>query len=782
MFNSIFIEILMPITTRTYYTTSSTGVSTTTSTSYVDKVALTFTPEASSNYAIFWSAVISGSSITNFNNVRLRKTTGTAITLQEFSIDRDELLEENALIGTVIYTSSASPITESFAVQFNTSVGTDTIGLSDTYITALKLSDASGDTYQTNLAVTSSNVNTYSSANSITVGPGNWYIIGSATVNVNTITAGSRGLTGIRIYNVSTTSGSMEHDSWYPEAVNNYTAYYGIITASVASNTTFELQLKDNSAGSSSLRERTLLALRRDGFSNGTSNYSVKEAETFSFLANVTQVNLTASFNVEPVEKVKALVIGSWVTTPTSELSSQAQSNFRQDGVNLFTYAGQILAEGQTLYDLFQNGYAGVITVSSGSKFDIRQGGNSALLSQSIKNASILVLPLEEQFPTRRIRYVNTDSTPGGDGTTNNTTGGTRAYASLSSSLVAEKTAQSNLTTNDEILEIRCSGTTVADTASVEILSWATSPRNYILITTGSSSQKAVSPWSTSRYRLSVNSGRNITSYESVTIDGLQLENTSGTATNVIQLFDANTNEATVIKNCYIKADNATAINVAISENSSFYAINNLISGSSLSNYGMFIAGDIGALPNTKYYIYNNTFVGFEFEHIYLSLNEVGDTASIKNNLFYRGYSTGEWTFRTVNTSGSQIYETNASSDARAPANTSNGGTLRNRTFTFENESAGNYGLSAADVGAKDVGTDLSTDIYYAFNTDFDLTVRPIGGSWDVGAFEAPPVTTTTTTAPPPPPGSFFTIVQVTQGSLVSIQQSSAVGSFVFTS
>jgi hypothetical protein len=730
MFNSIFIEILMPITTRTYYTTSSTGLSTTTSTSYIDKVALTFTPEASSTYAIFWSGVISGSSITNFNNVRLHKTTGTAVTFQEFSIDRDELLEENALIGTVIYTSSASPTEESFAVQFNTSVGTDTIGLSDTYITALKLSDASSDTYQTDLTVTSSNVNTYSSVNSITVGPGNWYIIGSATVNVNTTTAGSRGLTGIRIYNASTTSGSMEHDSWYPESANNFTAYYGVITASVASNTTFELQLKDNSAGSSSLRERTLLALRRDAFSNGTSNYSVNETETFSFLANVTQVSLTASLDAE---KVKALVIGSWVTTPTNEASSQAQSNFRQDGVNLFTYAGQILAEGQTLYDLFQNGYAGVITVSSGSKFDIRQGGNSALLSQSIKNASILVLPLEESFPTRRVRYVNTDSTPGGDGTTNNTTGANRAYASLSSSLVEEKIVQSNLITGDETLEIRCSGTTVPDTASVEILGWTTSPRNYILITTGSSSQRAVSPWDTNRYRLSVNNDRTITSYESVTIDGLQLENTA-TDSAVIRLFDANSNETTIVKNCYLKADNATGINVAISQNSSFYGINNLISGSNLSNYGMFIAGDVGVLPNTKYYIYNNTFVGFQFEHIYITLNEVGDTASIKNNLFYRGYSTAERTFRTTTTSGSQIYETNASSDGWAPANTSNGGTLRNRTFTFENGSLGDYHLSTSDVGAKNLGVDLSADVYYSFNNDFDLITR--GSSWDIGAFE----------------------------------------------
>lgn len=766
------------MTIRTYYSTSSTGLSTTTSTTYVDKVALTFTPEASSTYAIFWSAVMSGSSITNFNNVRLQKTTGTALTLQEFKVDRDELLEENAHIGLAIYTSSVSPSQESFAVQFSTSVGTDTIYLSDTHITALKLSTLAGDTYQTNLSVTSSNTNTYSSVNSITVDPGDWYIIGAATVNVNTTTMGSRGLTGVRIQNASTTSGSMEHDSWYPEAAGNFTPYFGIITASVLSPTTFNLQLKDNSAGSSSLQERTLLALRDDAFAT-TPSYGVSEAETTASNSNVDKLTLVTDFD----KYYHSLVISSWVTHPPNEISTQAFSNLTKNGTSVFTYSGEGLREGQTIYDLFQHGYTSKqIITDAATTWRVRHRSTSATFTSSMKNAAVLVLPLEEALPTKRIRYVNTDSTPGGDGTTNNTTGGTRAYASLSSSLVAEKIAQSNLTTNDEILEIRCSGTTIPDTGSVEILSWTTSPRNYILITTESSTQKATSPWSTSRYRLSVNTGPTITSYESVTIDGLQLENTSGSATNVIRLFDANSNEAIVIKNCYLKSDNATAINAAIAGGSSLYVINNLISGSSLSNYGIFIAGDIAVLPNTKYYVYNNTFVGFEFEHIYLTLNEVGDTASIKNNLFYRGYSTAERTFRTINTSGSQIYETNASSDNWAPANTSDAGTLRNRTFTFENESLGNYKLSEFDVGAKDVGTDLSADIYYSFTTDFDLTVRPIGGSWDVGAFEGPPTPTTTTTAPPPPfrpSGSFVTITQIsTVGKPVNIIQSSEIGKF----
>ncbi len=69
-----------------------------------------------------------------------------------------------------------------------------------------------------------------------------------------------------------------------------------------------------------------------------------------------------------------------------------------------------------------------------------------------------------------KIRYVNTDSTAGGDGTTNAITGDNRAYASLNEWEAAE---QINLTLYYQSHIVYCSGST-PDTTSVEILGWTT--------------------------------------------------------------------------------------------------------------------------------------------------------------------------------------------------------------------------------------------------------------------------------------------------------------------
>jgi hypothetical protein len=55
-------------------------------------------------------------------------------------------------------------------------------------------------------------------------------------------------------------------------------------------------------------------------------------------------------------------------------------------------------------------------------------------------------------------RYVNTASAAGGDGTTNNTSGATRAYGSLAEAIADEVAARPNLVTNDELLHILCCG------------------------------------------------------------------------------------------------------------------------------------------------------------------------------------------------------------------------------------------------------------------------------------------------------------------------------------
>lgn len=384
---------------RIYYTTSSTDLSSFTgNTNYNEKVSLTFTPNANKTYAIFWSAVASGSSITNFNNVRLRKTTGTAETYQEFEIDRDELLEEQSLTDFSLYTAPASPTQESFAVEGRTSVTTDTIYLSDVHITALELT--AEDIFTSASASTSTNTNTYSTTDSITVGAGDWYIFGSAGVNVDTTTITARGLMGVRIHDGTTTY--MEHDSWYSENVNNWTPYWGIASVSPVSSTTYNLQFKDNTAGTTSLRYRKLLALKKSGFYE--SFYAVDQTLTTTGLTEVTKLTLTAT----PTLAANTLVLSTWAMEPPGEVSVQAYSNFRKDGTSIFTYAGELLLEGQSLYDLFQEGFVSVYNLpTSEVSWTLRYRSTSGAFVVGMKNAAILMLSLDGDVVSNVGSFVN---------------------------------------------------------------------------------------------------------------------------------------------------------------------------------------------------------------------------------------------------------------------------------------------------------------------------------------------------------------------------------------
>lgn len=76
-------------------------------------------------------------------------------------------------------------------------------------------------------------------------------------------------------------------------------------------------------------------------------------------------------------------------------------------------------------------------------------------------------------------RYVNTDSTPGGDGTTNNTTGSNRAYASLSE---WESNEQTDLVSDGDSHICLVDGTGGNDTTGVTLAGWTTSATNDVTI------------------------------------------------------------------------------------------------------------------------------------------------------------------------------------------------------------------------------------------------------------------------------------------------------------
>ncbi|MBT4760412.1 MAG: hypothetical protein HOO06_01835 [Bdellovibrionaceae bacterium] len=133
---------------------------------------------------------------------------------------------------------------------------------------------------------------------------------------------------------------------------------------------------------------------------------------------------------------------------------------------------------------------------------------------------------------------------------------------------------------------------------------------------------------------------------------------------------------------------------------------------------------------DTSLYIYNNTVVVNNGYGIRMS-NYAGNI--IKNNIVHvQGTGTAMYSF-----SGS-IAENNSTSDNTAD---DNGGVGNNigATFTFINEAADDFRLHSTDVGAINLGADLSADPYLSFDTDIQGQSRPSGANWDRGASEYVP-------------------------------------------
>jgi hypothetical protein len=119
--------------------------------------------------------------------------------------------------------------------------------------------------------------------------------------------------------------------------------------------------------------------------------------------------------------------------------------------------------------------------------------------------------------------YVNTDSTAGGTGLTNATTGADRAFATLS----AAEALNLNLTTGatDGVCTIYCSAPSgVADTTAVTWDGWTTDAAGYVNVVGNFAGTK----WDTTKYRLAVTSATRALyiNDQYVRISHLQISNT----------------------------------------------------------------------------------------------------------------------------------------------------------------------------------------------------------------------------------------------------------------
>lgn len=315
--------------------------------------------------------------------------------------------------------------------------------------------------------------------------------------------------------------------------------------------------------------------------------------------------------------------------------------------------------------------------------------------------------------------YVNTASTAGGNGSTNNTTGANRAFASLSE---WEAARQSTLV---EVEEVICSSPTgVADTTTALILGWTTTASFYIDIKTASGSRHAGS-WDTSKYRLSVaNAFALDIRANHVRVDGLLAEVSSATATQVTvnaQSLDAGADIWISNTIARTHADAGFIGNVfTLSDADAVFRLKNVVAHvrtTNSSSRGLSVTAATTYLYNLTVYNLSGT-----------GIRNFAGTMNCKNVAVVA--STG-FTLSGGTINREYVVTSDATADDSGGAGNQINITEASMAFTNATNTDFRIGSGSSLV---DVGADLTLDASWAFATDLLGNYRRY--AWDIGAHE----------------------------------------------
>ena len=272
-----------------------------------------------------------------------------------------------------------------------------------------------------------------------------------------------------------------------------------------------------------------------------------------------------------------------------------------------------------------------------------------------------------------------------------------------------------SVTYNDgEVRQAECHAMT--DTTNVDISGATTDATRYRRVYAAPGAEAGM-PWRASgAYILTTTGASCLSPSESYArVERLQLQSTH-TGPRVLNFTATASVAERRAVGCHIRAPNNTATNGALCSTPAAgnvaYAINCVIDGGAgtavVTNSG---SGRLTYLYNCLVYRGNDGFA-------------VNGDPVVKNCLAINCTTD----FSGTNTAAST---NNASEDATAPGAVA----LPERTFSLIDSAGGNYRLAINDVGARNVGADLSRDTVFPFNTDFDGKVRGPAG-WDVGPFQ----------------------------------------------
>ena len=299
-------------------------------------------------------------------------------------------------------------------------------------------------------------------------------------------------------------------------------------------------------------------------------------------------------------------------------------------------------------------------------------------------------------------RYVNTASSPGGDGTTNATSGATRAFASLNE---AEAAMPATLT---DWWRIVCEGS-AADTTAVTFAGTTTSAANYIEVWTDPAATygRHDGKWNTAKYRITAG----ITISENhVRISGLQ-----STVSGVRNVIVYNMAGAGVIhiSNCWFSA---TTICVDVISVGAVVVTmwNTICSNAGGSSTGTIVLNQDAATFNCYNVTAYNRDAG-----TYFLWRRLAGTMNLINCL---GVGRGQAVF-----TGTMNAVTYCASDDATADDWGGAGNRITQTFTFVDSANGDFHLAATDAGARDYGvTDPGSGL---FSDDIDGVARSGSGS-----------------------------------------------------
>lgn len=375
---------------RIFYTGSATAASSSTDTAnYQTRTSVTFTPTSGSSYAIFWSATcITNSTTAQSVRIRLQDTTNT-VTYQQF-LQTPELATnvENFSVADVSAFTATTSTSRTIAIQFTPSAGTMTVR--DAYITVLELFP--GEVFSTTDA-DSANITTATPTvlNSVTVGPGEWYIIASAGAKSNDAAATGQGLTD---YQFQINDGAVNVAQKFGMFANNVSDYEPVLLAADVAptvSTTYDFEAAENGNNTLVLRYRTILALKKSNFADA--NY----AEAVGDNTNTTTTPETAvTLTHTPTENVPYLVLGLWNAGVSAQ---RVNSNFTQAGTSKFVLTPSRDpndVDGRFSHGIFYTEPQGTASRTWLINYNI----SATTATATINNAVIVLLNLGSDLPT----------------------------------------------------------------------------------------------------------------------------------------------------------------------------------------------------------------------------------------------------------------------------------------------------------------------------------------------------------------------------------------------